>query len=359
MKAWIYTGIVVCASTAAPAAYAQSSVTLYGILDVGIVYTGNQGGHNNVQEVSGISRGSRWGLLGVEDLGGGYKTIFRLENGFTLNNGLLAQSTAGAQRIFGRYAYVGISKDQLQVIAGRQTDFTLDFLQTTADLWYGTAYMFHPPINANFFGNNGSNPSLDRVAGAEVDNSVKLTYAPLESVRLGAMYGFGNAPGIGSAGSTQSYGGTWTGKSAYLAFAYTTHKDTLTSGTLKTLGLGGTATIGPFTFNSMYTNSKWTLTGDTANIVDAGVRYAVTPAASVGLMYTFLDKNHGASNVFYASVRNQYGLVVNYALSKSTGLYALGVYQHASGRKPAQIFGNAASSNSSQSLATVGMWHSF
>ena len=175
-----------------------------------------------------MMRGDRWGLQGREDLGGGLRAVFRLESGFSLNNGVLGQSTATAQRIFGRYAYVGLANDKVQVLFGRQPDFMLDYLQTTANSWYGTSLEFHPAINANFFGNNGSNPSLDRIGGGEVDSSVKATWSPVESLHFGAMYGFGDAPGIGSPNSTQSYGATWTTTGALLGAVYTTRKDNLT-----------------------------------------------------------------------------------------------------------------------------------
>jgi general bacterial porin, GBP family len=85
-------------SVLASAAHAQSSVTLYGLIDVGITYTNSQltshGGHSNWQETSGSVDGSRWGLRGAEDLGGGLKAIFTLENGFNVNNGTLGQSLA-------------------------------------------------------------------------------------------------------------------------------------------------------------------------------------------------------------------------------------------------------------------------
>jgi len=86
-------------------AHAQSSVTLYGLIDAGITYTNNQRGHSNWQETSGSVNGSRWGLRGAEDLGGGLKAIFTLENGFNINNGTLGQQS----RMFGRQAYVGLS----------------------------------------------------------------------------------------------------------------------------------------------------------------------------------------------------------------------------------------------------------
>jgi len=82
----------------ATTAHAQSTVTLYGIIDGGFTYTSNQGGKSNYQATAGSEQGSRWGFTGKEDLGGGNAAIFKLENGFNLQTG--AASANG--RIFGR-----------------------------------------------------------------------------------------------------------------------------------------------------------------------------------------------------------------------------------------------------------------
>ena len=79
-KTMIIAGVATCFASAV---HAQSSVTLYGLIDAGITYTNNQGGHSNVQATSGSVSGSRWGLRGSEDLGGGLKAIFTLETGST------------------------------------------------------------------------------------------------------------------------------------------------------------------------------------------------------------------------------------------------------------------------------------
>jgi hypothetical protein len=78
---------IVTASLFATAAHAQSSVTLYGMIDNGISYVNNavnaKGGHSSlIKEDEGVDGGSRWGITGVEDLGGGLRTVFVLENGF-------------------------------------------------------------------------------------------------------------------------------------------------------------------------------------------------------------------------------------------------------------------------------------
>lgn len=105
------------------AAYAQSSVTLYGIVDVGVLYVNNavSGGKGGQQWslASSNLQGSRLGLRGTEDLGGGLSALFVLENGFTTNNGKLAQGGD----LFGRQAFVGLSSQKFGMLTlGRQYD---------------------------------------------------------------------------------------------------------------------------------------------------------------------------------------------------------------------------------------------
>ena len=90
--------IGVCALTAAgmisSSAMAQSSITLYGLLDTGIGYVSNQGGKSNVSMVQGVKNGNRWGLTGTEYLGGGNHAIFTMESGFNSLTG--AEGASGA-----------------------------------------------------------------------------------------------------------------------------------------------------------------------------------------------------------------------------------------------------------------------
>src|SRR5471032_1075549 len=111
----------ICAPTAA---HAQSSVTLYGILDAGITYVSNAGGSHQFKFDDGISYGNRIGFKGVEDLGGGLQALFVLESGFHLGNGQLA--FGGAE--FGRQAYVGLKNDWGTVSLGNQLDMTEEFV---------------------------------------------------------------------------------------------------------------------------------------------------------------------------------------------------------------------------------------
>lgn len=91
-------------SLAAAPALAQSSVTLYGRIDTSIEYA-NFGPNHVVRMGSGDIFATQFGLKGSEDLGGGYRAIFKLENGFNSANGTLGNNGA----LFGREAWVGLS----------------------------------------------------------------------------------------------------------------------------------------------------------------------------------------------------------------------------------------------------------
>ncbi|MBE0632166.1 MAG: porin, partial [Burkholderia vietnamiensis] len=145
--------VILTAALAACAApvFAQNSVTLYGLIDEGFNYTNNVNvnglGKTNYQLASGYAQGSRWGLKGSEDLGGGLKAIFTLENGFDVNNGRLGQGG----RMFGRQAFVGLSESRFGTLSfGRQYDSVVDYLAplTANGNWGGTLFS-HPFDNDN------------------------------------------------------------------------------------------------------------------------------------------------------------------------------------------------------------------
>lgn len=87
-------------------AFAQSSLTLYGNLDTSLAWY-NTGNENTIRMNSGSTWGSRFGLKGSEDIGDGYRIIFKLEQGFSSNSGAAADPTAA----FSRESYIGLSGD--------------------------------------------------------------------------------------------------------------------------------------------------------------------------------------------------------------------------------------------------------
>lgn len=107
---------------ASGATMAQSSVTLYGVVDVfvGSSSTSNKGNVavpslRQTVETSGSVNGSRWGLKGSEDLGGGLNAVFDLQSGFSLDTGASGQGSL----LFGRQAIVGLQGNFGKVVLGR------------------------------------------------------------------------------------------------------------------------------------------------------------------------------------------------------------------------------------------------
>jgi predicted porin len=102
---------VIATCFAAPV-MAQSSVTIYGIADAGLMKQSGQ----NVRVVSGIADGSRIGFKGTEDIGGGFKAIFNLEARVELDNGTQKPTLLSDEQ--GLYLTKGMGALPAPVLAG-------------------------------------------------------------------------------------------------------------------------------------------------------------------------------------------------------------------------------------------------
>lgn len=120
------------AAAAAPlAASAQSSVTVYGLLDMYLQYGKGDGSQTQIQ--SGGPQGSRLGFKGTEDLGSGLKALFQLEMGIDADTGASGQGGLA----FGRQAYAGLSSNELGTLTlGRQ--YTPQFVTVDTYDAFGT-----------------------------------------------------------------------------------------------------------------------------------------------------------------------------------------------------------------------------
>ena len=79
-------------------------VTLYGLVDVGITSVSGLKAGTVTQVASGIMEGSRWGIKGNEDLGGGYKAIFTLESRVELDTGANSSYPISGGQLSDRYS---------------------------------------------------------------------------------------------------------------------------------------------------------------------------------------------------------------------------------------------------------------
>ena len=365
----------------AGAAHAQSSVTLYGLIDAGISYVSNSKGSKLFQESNNAMNSDRWGLRGAEDLGGGLKAIFVLENGFSINNGQLGQG--GLE--FGRQAYVGLSSDQYGTVTlGRQYD---DVVQSLAPL-----ALTGTQNGGTFFAHPYDNDNLDNTF--RVNNSLHYQSVNYAGFKLGATYGFSNSTSFSSnreysVGATYNFAG-FNFAAAYLqlnsGFNSITSPNTsnvigntsgavtdapFAAGRQRTWGAGLNYTFGPATAGVVFTQTQ--LNNVVSNNEGFGVstiplnssmrfnnyevnaRYMLTPALNLAAMYTYTD---GKLNGFSPSWHTV-GLLADYYLSKRTDVYLQGEYQHVNANGVsglgAQLNTFSASSSPNQAIVTVGM----
>jgi predicted porin len=362
------------------AAHAQSSVTLFGILDEGLNLTSNAGGHRAWQTSSVDLATSRWGLRGNEDLGDGLHAIFDLESGIMLDNG--AASYNG--RLFGYQSYVGLQSDTLGTLTlGRQFDSVTDVIGLMTANGYWGGYLFSHPLD---------NDNTD--ATFHADNSVKFTSNEYGGVSATALYGFSNQAGafagnrMYSAGLKYSYE-TFTIGAVYenLSAPGTTSAGAVASDDVnfvaagqKIYGIGASYGAGPATLGLVYTHVNVqqpvssvylgdfgvTNAGLRFDNVEFNVKYDIQPDLSVAGMYTYTMAHLKQGGVESAMHWNQFGMMAQYLLSKRTGVYTQLVYQKLSGGNTgtpldtAFIPGAAGpSSNSHQMVARIGMTHAF
>jgi len=177
----------------AGAASAQSSVTLYGIVDGGLRYQqvsrNNLDGTNNVGLAYGQQSGNRFGMRGVESLGNGNNAIFMIESGFDLGNGTSQQGG----RLFGRQAWMGVENTAWgQIRLGRMLNLTTDYLVNVVDPFgavFGQLNMGHAFTSGNT---------------VRMDNTLMYKTPTMSGFQAGVGYSF--ATGLTSNGGTTGYG---------------------------------------------------------------------------------------------------------------------------------------------------------
>ena len=382
MKRLLFAGLSFGAMFGVSCANAQSTVTLYGLIDEGLNYTNNAGGHAAWEMQSGFAQGSRWGLKGEEDLGGGMKALFQLENGFDVNTGRLGQGG----RQFGRQAYVGIQSPTLGTVTlGRQYDSMVDYVAplTANGNWGG--YLFSHP-----FDNDNTDDSF------RLNNTVKYTSNNYAGLTFGGLYGFSNQTNFADNRSysvgAQYANGPLTVAASYLqmnnpgsnATGSLTSDTTFSAARERVWGAGINYTLfTSTTLGFVYTHTDLSaptaisgyLSAPLATVpstlkfdnYEVNVKHQFTSSLYVGAMYSFTEGKFNSAGGSAKPKWNQFGLMADYNLSPRTDVYVQGLYQKLSGSRSgtnldagAFITGaQAPSTTSNQVLGRVAIRHRF
>lgn len=277
-KILAFTGLAAACGMALAQSSASSGVTMYGLVDVGINHVTGLAGGSNTQVASGIMEGSRWGVRGDENIGGGFRAIFTLESRLEADNGTLSNRPASgsqlpdrlssatllglpaalqpaidgvAERIgstvgvnlrngfFDRQAYVGLVTPFGALLAGRQ---------------YTPAYEV-----ATIFDIMGSQSSL--AAGQiatlpasfdiRADNALayRIQQGPISA---GVMYAFGEVDGSSSANRLIGLFGAYRTDALSFGAGYNVRKNEVGDTALKSLSLGVSGMVGPGTLSGLF-----------------------------------------------------------------------------------------------------------
>ena len=357
MKKILAAGLLVAPFTVA---MAQSSVSLYGVVDAAVRRTNNEGSGNNIgmsqtQMIGGGMSQSRWGINVEEDLGGGSKALAFLENRFDADAG---NSAIGAP--FFQLSYVGLQGPYGRLTAGRQWNVLFDVVTSTY-----ASFPYSPYMEA-------FKPEIGMSMGSRSNNMLKYTaeYGPF---RGSLQYSMDEGNTVDALGATAAAAGAFKTAGGYLR--YSANGISAGAGYLNTTLPGGTKvdawTVGTsYRSGPLYVNLGYAVNErkggayalNTGSIVDSGVLgafwsgssnggflpgtpatgatnianlrdhankrdmfkvgigYQITPAINLGGHYYNAKQSGSASGAFNGRA-HFYVAVVDYAFSKRTDAY--------------------------------------
>ena len=276
-------------------ASAQSSVTLFGIVDVNARYVKNDGQTKRYSLSQDGINSSRFGVRGVEDLGGGLKAGFHLEGGVNADTG-----TASATKFWGRKAVASLSGNFGEVRLGR--DYTPSFINNSA---------------FDAFGTNGLGSSEFAIAqilppdAVRADNSIGY-FLPSG---IGGVYGQAMVAAGEGAAAGRYVGGRVGFAAGPFDVAVSYAQENVAAGKIKSANVGGSYDLGVVKLLSYFNQEKQGTAKDNRFQLSAVVPFGQSEIHVGGEQSKYT--NTGVSNKI-----NHFSAAYVYNLSKRTAMYA-------------------------------------
>jgi predicted porin len=353
-------------SLASAACMAQSSVTMYGILDAGVSTTSGMAGGTKKAMISGIMDGSRFGVRGNEDIGGGFRALFVLENRLEVDTGSNSNVPPSGAQLPDRYTQRGLIFNALPQFAlpavvpaataaaavagatagfngglqsvvngvGAQVGPTLGVNVGNARFWDRQAYVgLITPVGAVLAGRQYTpayevNAEFDTLqtqsslaAGqvAAVPGVIDIRQSNAVQFRIvkdGITLGLMAAAGEGSTAQGRFYGGqlVYRGDAFSVGVGYNTKKNELGQKSLTTETIGASVNVGPGKLSFLYNGVKDenpsglspALAGFAAGVNQVRAGIAANPAFSTSLGPAGTIGSIFASQINVASLTSQY-----------------------------------------------------
>jgi predicted porin len=276
---------------------AHADIALYGITDTFVDYVNAGKGYTAAMGTSG-QWASRIGMRGEEDIGGGNKVLFVLENGFNSNTGALASPTS----IFNRQAWIGISGHYGEVRFGQQN----------SPLWLyeGRGEAFGGVTQASVL----SNLSTYTI---RTSNTFSWISPLIDGFRGSVYFGLGTGGGFRSAGSSYQYALTY--DNGPLAVAYDAQGYWNTTGSVARRSSFASASyrIGSVTVFAGFSSTNWEDVGINTRVYSLSARYQLSRFSTIALGGGYMhDRTPEDSDA------RQLSALYVYNLSRRTDVYS-------------------------------------
>lgn len=323
------------------AASAQSNVSVYGLVDVGIARETGGASGAVTRLTSGIANGSRFGLKGKEDLGNGLSTVFVLENGFDATTGAMGQGGL----LFGRQAYVGLEGQQGAIRLGRQYTPIDDLVASTDPFYNGYAGRMQNVLAQGYV--------------ARANNEVSISTPTLGGFCAAVYYGFGEVAGNVRAGRHTAFTVNYAQGPLTVRLAHQgTNNVTAagdTNGAAKNTLIGAIYNAGAFKLHGTYGSSKTDAAG-VASVDARDLMLGVTvPFGPHSVIASYVHRN---DRLAVNRDATQLALGYTYDLSKRTTLYAAyGTIANHNGAR--YLAGNATEPGTGPRAWDLGLRHRF
>jgi len=354
--------LVALAALAATGAFAQTSVTLYGVIDAGIASYSNVGsaGNKSMTAVTdGALSSSVWGLRGSEDLGGGLKANFNVESDLSMNNGTTSSSAfwrrASNVGISGGFGTIDIgvklnpviaTNGALMTTAGNSVSTMTSGALNFSDFYTRNALTYTSPSVGGFViqAQTGLSQSVNSsTAGSMNAVSAAFTSGPFEA-RLATQNRTGAAAGTAVSGANPTTPGYVDVAGTVVAAADSGDKKTTIGGVKYTMGAlqvgaamysneyssapGGTLTkvrgsglSASYKLNGQTTVGAARIAAEGSTLMHAQVRYELSKRSQLYAMYGAADN---ASTVKFWPGASNTNTVTGNVKSPSVGIYDAG-----------------------------------
>jgi predicted porin len=317
MRRGRFSGIATSLALASAGAMAQSSVNIYGIVDACLAVSQTGNGSKRMVN-SGCQNGTRIGFRGQEDLGGGLKAYFQLEQGPMIDDGTLGQGGRG----FGRKAILGLSSPRLGTIEmGRDYSATFYLLSPIDPLALG-------------FGTLGSTMSTgaNPTTAGRNDNAINYLTPSFSGLSARVQYALGEqaAPAASRGRDTISANLIFRDQRWIAGIAANSHRSPNAADRDNTLTAGLSRDFGTFRLSAAIQAGKWEASRTAAAPFSAtaffsrdyrsamiGGTVQVTPFVRLaGSLKRYDDRTAANLDATQAT------LLASYAFSKRTDVYA-------------------------------------